>query len=223
MVSWTRSGCSNMSASPSTRVYNEIVTYNGVPFRKSILQLCNVGESDTDWYSCSAFNGIDGIGLVPNRKWWQLSVLPSPLPSSSSVLWIPSSSSMMMSTSSSVTSGSPTPTLTVGTAGLLGSEKEAVFVVIIILESVVVVVLIVVVVVISLFAFKYVKRRADKMDIPGGGTGRDPDLHMDRGVSNPLRMDDDDGFEDEAIDSSMTYAELAKKIEDDDKGGLVTQ
>ena len=119
-ISWTKSGCSNISASGYARVYNEIVTYNDVSFRKSVLQLCNVKENDTDSYSCSATNGVNGEGLAPNNWPWSLSVSPSPSPSPppplSSIMpsiMPTSNSSMMMTTmTSSMISSMSTSTST---------------------------------------------------------------------------------------------------------------
>ena len=79
-IRWIRSG-SNISASENARVYNEIVSYNDVLFRRSVFQLCNVQRMDSDWYSCSASNGINKAGINPNStSWsWKLSVSLGPI------------------------------------------------------------------------------------------------------------------------------------------------
>ena len=212
-VAWSKRGdsCSNISSSSSTKIYNEVVTYNGISFRKSVLQLCDVTQSDGGWYSCDSYNGIPGDGLTPRTWPWGLSVAPPPPP--------PPSSTEMLSEMSSTFSPSLTPTpSSVGTTSASSSNgsSESVFIAIMILEALVVLVLILALVGVTLFALKMTKskRNLEKLDmIPNAP--RDPRIRS--GVENPLHSDDLDEYE----SHSMTYAELAEKLEYDGDGGVV--
>ena len=228
-VSWTKSGCSNISTSGYARVYNEIVTYNDVSFRKSVLQLCNVKENDTDWYSCSATNGINGEGLAPNNWPWSLSVSPSPSPPppplSSSMPPMPTSSMMMsmmtssmigsMSTSTSKSmSTSATPTQTLGTTSGLSSNVASVYVGIIILEAFFVIILLLALVITTFFAIKFNRQYREKVgriDIPNAPN--DPRVRF--GVENPLHALEGENEYDVA--GSLSYKELVKKVEETEK------
>lgn len=239
-VSWTKFGCSNISSSGYARVYNEIVTYNDVSFRKSVLQLCNVKENDTDWYSCTATNGINGDGLAPYKWSWSLSVSPSPLPpwppsSSNMPPWPPSSismppssismppipsSSMMtssmissMSTTSTRSMSTCTPTETLGTTSGLSSNQVTVYVGIMILEAVFIIILLTALIATGLIAIKVSRQYREKegrIDIPHAPN--DPRVRM--GVENPLH--DLEGENEYDVGGSMTYKELVKKVEEAD-------
>ena len=225
-VSWTKSGCSNISSSGYARVYNEIVIYNDVSFRKSVLQLCNVKENDTDWYSCTATNGINGEGLAPNKWPWSLSVSPSPFPpppSSTSMPPMPTSSmststmmtstmiSSMSTTSTRSTSTSLTPTQTLGTTSGLSSNQVSVYIGVMILEAVFIIILLTALVITAFIAIKVSRQYREKegrIDIPNAPN--DPRVRM--GVENPLH--DLEGESEYDVGGSMTYKELVKKVEE---------
>ena len=69
-ISWAKDGCSDMSCAPNANIFDEIVTYGEVSFRKSIFQLCNVTEMNNGMYTCSATNGIGGEGVAPKQFSW---------------------------------------------------------------------------------------------------------------------------------------------------------
>ena len=216
-ITWNKAGCTNISCSDSAMVYNEIVTYGDVSFRKSILQLCNVQQKDSSWYSCTAFNGIEGDGLASSNWTWQLIVNPPPPPttssSASSVVSTSSSSSVSQSTSTSTqrtssTSASMSATPTEGSSGRLFSVgEERTYQAVIGIETVIILVLIVILIIVAFIACRAVRtKEKSSMEIPNAP--KDPRVFS---VENPLHDGDDHPTD---VDT-MTYADLAKKMEDD--------
>lgn len=209
-ITWAKGGCTDMSCNDNAKVFNEVVTYSDVSFRKSILQLCNVSESDVGSYSCSAMNGIGGEGVAPSSFSWWLGVNPRPVSSSSS------SSSVVVPTTSCpvVTSagGRGTTTAVSPTVGRQFSDiaSERSYQVVVGIETVAIVVLLVAIVVIVLIAVKTRSKPQQKAEI--AGPPKNPQLYS---VENPIHDDHgDDGIDDDHKDSdTMTYADLAKKME----------
>ena len=232
-IIWNKAGCTNISCSDSAMVYNEIVTYGDVSFRKSILQLCNVQQIDSSWYSCTAFNGIEGDGLASSNWTWQLIVNPPPPPSmssSASSVVSTSSSSVSQSTSTSTqrissvsqstsastqqissTSASMSTTPTEGSSGrLLGAGEERTYQAVIGIETVIILILIVILIIVAFIACRVVStKETSSLEIPNAP--KDPRVFS---VENPLH--DENAGDDHPTDvDTMTYADLAKKMEDD--------
>ena len=64
-VSWSRRDITNINNNSLTNalVYSDIVSYGDVMFRKSVLQFCAITSRDSGQYTCSATNGVNGVGV----------------------------------------------------------------------------------------------------------------------------------------------------------------
>ena len=76
-VSWARRGISNINndSLPNALVYSDIVWYGDVTFRKSVLQFCPITSRDSGKYTCSATNGISGMGIADPSTTFNVAVI----------------------------------------------------------------------------------------------------------------------------------------------------
>lgn len=65
-IVWSSNSVLNLSSlmSPSYHVHDELISYNGVLNRKSILQLCNFSSSDEGIYYCSVSNDVGTNDII---------------------------------------------------------------------------------------------------------------------------------------------------------------
>ena len=78
-ITWSRPGCSNISSASAgtVNIRSEVVSVQNTSFRKSILQMCNIGLEDMNTYSCSADNGISGMGVASSSVSFLINVAKS--------------------------------------------------------------------------------------------------------------------------------------------------
>ncbi len=118
-ITWTKQGCADITCTTNARVFSEIVTYGDVSYRKSILQLCSVDESNSGSYICSAMNGVDGEGTTPNSFTWELNVNGRPI--------APTTSTVIVSTLSCPEGSMPEPSRTSSsTSSVIASQSVTV-------------------------------------------------------------------------------------------------
>ena len=202
-ISWAKDGCSDMSCAPNANIFNEIVTYGDVSFRKSIFQLCNVSEMNNGMYTCSATNGIGGEGVAAKKFSWPFAVNPKPMStmSSSTIVVAPTTSCpAMVSTASTSASTAVDPTV----GRITSDSSERTYQVVAGIEAAVIIILLVLVLIVIIIAVRSrqspSKQKADILMPP------DPVV----AVENPIHQDED---LDEKDTDTMTYADLAKKME----------
>ena len=78
-ITWSRPGYSNISSAfaGTVNIRSEVVSVQNTSFRKSILQMCNIGLEDMNTYSCSADNGISGMGVASSSVSFLVNVVNS--------------------------------------------------------------------------------------------------------------------------------------------------
>ena len=76
-ISWARRGISNINndSLPNALVYSDIVWYGDVMFRKSVLQFCAITSRDSGEYTCSATNGVSGMGIASPSTTFNVAVI----------------------------------------------------------------------------------------------------------------------------------------------------
>ena len=206
-IMWKKDSCSDTSCSANAKIYNEVVTYGKVSFRKSILQLCNVDESNMGWYTCNAMNGLEGEGVAPSSFSWQLVVKPNPSTTTSM-----KTSAMTSSTGCPVASSlaSSPPTENVGRFSGVASEQS--YQAIIGIETAAIIVLLVVAIV-AIIAAIGLSRKKPKTVSEVAIPPKDPRVYS---VENPVHGEQESIYEGEPGPGEMTYADLAKKMEADE-------
>ncbi len=193
-ITWTKQGCADITCTTNARVFSEIVTYGDVSYRKSILQLCSVDESNSGSYICSAMNGVDGEGTTPNSFTWKLNVNGRPIaPTTTSTVIVstlscpegtmPEPSRTSSSTASSVIASQ---SVTVGRSEQeSANENELPYQLAVGIEGVIIVILLIALVISILIAVKV--RSSSGGNSYGHGTDQD--------------------------DTDMTYANLVNKMD----------
>ena len=74
---WRRGDVSNINndSLPNVLVYSDIVSYGDVMFRKSVLQFCTITSRDSGAYTCSATNGVSGVGVASPTTTFNVAVI----------------------------------------------------------------------------------------------------------------------------------------------------
>ena len=222
-ITWNKDGCSDISCITNAKMFSEVVTYGDVSFRKSTLQLCNVDESNTGSYSCSASNGIGGVGVAPGSYSWQLTVNPKPVPTTTSteaptiattscpdvrVDTGTTSTISGRSRSSSMLDSSSSPTE--GASGRFRNvADERTYQAVVGIETVAIAILLVIATV-AIIAAISLSRNKPKQLAEIAVPPKDPRVQS---VENPIHGEEYEDDQVAADADTMTYADLAKKME----------
>ena len=76
-IIWSRPGCADLndtSESTNVKIHSEMVTYENTTYQKSVMQICTIRPEDSSSYTCTAKNGIRGIGLASSTATFQVVV-----------------------------------------------------------------------------------------------------------------------------------------------------
>ena len=199
-ITWDRPSCPTCTdnlllGAGSTTITNQIVNYGDVAFAKSTLYLCGVEKIDTGMFRCTAANGVSGDPIADTTGSWSLSVGQAPVMTSSTA-----------TRGAATSSSGPAPTQ--GASEQVVVKDERAYQAVVAIETIAIVILLIAVGALIVFIFfKSRQTSSQKPDIPR--PPRDPHVRKE-GFENPLHGDHDD-----AVDvDTMTYADLAKKLDD---------
>lgn len=213
-VTWSKQGCVGITCINNAQVFNQVVSYGDVVYRKSTLQLCNIDESNSGTYMCSADNGVDGEGVAGAKSFtWQLSVNPKPVISTSDVV-IPTTTcpgpptvAYMTSSDNRQASNSPQPSV-----GRTGSDDSGsgntTLQAIAIVEGVLIVFLIIGVVI---GVFMIIVKSRNQGSKPQGSLAA-----MSTGFREQKQSRNDEAMYEEPAQRDLSYSNLVKKMESED-------
>ena len=225
-VTWSKQGCADISCSTNAQVFTEVISYGDVSYRKSVLHLCSVDESNSGSYTCSAKNGIDGEGVAAKSFTWQLTVNARPIVSTMSRIVPTTSCPNVEMPSSAITrgsnSGSGSPSPTTGQQILKDVADELSYQVVVGIETIVIAVLLVVLIVAIIVTIKLRSakpktekpKRYDTAVQPHGYSSRRSEPY---GVGQPQGRNEEERNIDEenTVYDDVSYANLVKKMEED--------
>lgn len=216
-IMWKKDGCTDLSCSKDSKMYDEMVKYGDITFRKSIVQICNVTEGHTGSYTCQAMNGVAGVGVAPSDSSWQLSVKIKPSSTSVSIpapptTTCPSYAPVAPSTSDARGTATPSVDPTTGRITDDGALSSGTYTIIIVILAIIIVLLLTAVIVVIIIAVKR-GSPSQKADIAMPSKANPEVLYS---VENPIHNDEEALVQDDEKDAdTMTYADLAKKMADE--------